>query len=62
MWALPAAADRDDGHDEHDKRIHASRSITTRPPPASILKSEGLPRVLHKHQPWIGEEALKRLK
>lgn len=28
----------------------------------AILKSEGLPRVLHKHQPWIGEEDLKRYK
>lgn len=28
----------------------------------AILKSEGLPRVLHKHQPWIGEEDLKRFK
>lgn len=28
----------------------------------AILQSEGLPRVLHKHQPWIGEEDLKRLK
>lgn len=28
----------------------------------AILKSEGLPRVLNRHQPWIGEENLKRLK